>query len=344
MRIVAYPAYWNRTLNPYNALLYESMSPLVGQISEYAPLRAMPRGVDVFHVHWPDRVILDGGFARRFARSLLFLGRLAILRVKGTKVVWTVHNLKPHEPASPMLAAFFWPIFLSMLDGAIYLSEASRAQAFEHYPALRRKRAAVIPHGHYRPMIASAGGLPERRSARQELGLPQEKFIFLNFGQVRDYKNIPRLVSEFASLSRSDLTLLVVGNAAGNDALIAECRGAAGDADVRFEFRHVPDELLLKYIAAANVVVLPYRQVLNSGSVLMALSANRPVIAPASGSIAEIAGQVGRAWMRCYEGEFTASALLDAVDASLPDTAEPEMTAYDWSSIARETAEFYRSL
>jgi glycosyltransferase involved in cell wall biosynthesis len=344
MRIVAYPAYWNRTLNPYNALLYEYMSPLVGQISEYAPLRAMPRGVDVFHVHWPDRVIIGGSFSRRLARSLLFLGRLALVRSCGTKVVWTVHNLKPHEPASSLISAFFWPIFLRMLDGAIYLSEASRAQAFDHYPALQQKRSAVIPHGHYRPMIASAGGLPGRREARQALGLPEDKFVFLNFGQIRDYKNIPQLVGEFASLSRGDLTLLVVGSAAGNDALAAECRKAAGDADVRFEFRHVPDELLLKYIAASNVVVLPYRQVLNSGSVLMALSANRPVIAPRSGSIAEIADQVGCSWMRCYDGEFTASALLDAVNASLPETAEPEMTPYDWRSIARETADFYRSL
>src|SRR5262249_24139966 len=155
MRIVAYPAYWNRTLNPYNALLYENMSPLVAQISEYAPLRAMPRGVDVFHVHWPDRVILDGSSSRRLARSLLFLRRVALVRACGTDVVWTVHNLIPHEPASPVLSAFFWPMFLGMLDGAIFLSEASRSQAYDYHPALRRKRSAVIPHGHYRPMIAS---------------------------------------------------------------------------------------------------------------------------------------------------------------------------------------------
>jgi glycosyltransferase involved in cell wall biosynthesis len=344
MHIVAYPAYWNRSLNPYNALLYENMSPLVAQISEYAPLGAMPSGVDVFHVHWPDRVIIGGSFPRRLARSLLFLARLALVRASGAKIVWTVHNLKPHEPASSLLSAFFWPIFLRMLDGVIYLSEASRAQAHDYYVSLRRKRSEVIPHGHYRPMIASAGGVPERRMARQALGLPEDKFIFLYFGQIRDYKNVPRLVSEFASLSRDNLTLMIVGDAAGNDALVASCRSAAGDADVRFEFSHVPDDLLLNYIAASNTVVLPYRQVLNSGSVLMALSANRPVIAPRSGSIAEIADQVGDSWMHCYAGEFTASALLEAADASLPDTAEPEMRPYDWHSIARETAEFYRSL
>jgi glycosyltransferase involved in cell wall biosynthesis len=345
MQIVAYPAYWNRALNPYNALLYESMTPLVGRISEYAPLGAMPAGVDVFHVHWPDRVMIGGSFPRRLARSLVFLARLAWAKAGGTKVVWTVHNLKPHEPASFAISAFFWPIFIRLLNGAIYLSEASRVLAHNYHPALRTKRSAVIPHGHYRPMIASAGGLPDRRTARDALELPRDGFVFLYFGQIRDYKNLPRLIDAFAALSRPEVTLLIVGSTVEGGLLAEECRQAAGgNLNIRFDFRHVPDEMLLKYLAASNMAILPYREVLNSGSVLMALSANRPVVAPKSGSIAEIANEVGTAWMHCYDGDFTESVLLDAIEMHAPESAGPDLTSYDWQSIAQKTTEFYRSL
>jgi glycosyltransferase involved in cell wall biosynthesis len=345
MRIVAYPAYWNRTLNPYNALLYESMTPFVAEISEYMPLRVMPRNLDVFHVHWPDRVIIGGSLPRRFGRSALFLTRLALAKARGARVVWTVHNLKPHEPAIAALRILFWPLFFRILDGAIYLSETSRSQAFEYHPALRSKRSAVIPHGHYRPMIASAGGCPDREEARRALDLPRDKFVFLYFGQIRNYKNIPRLVSEFISLTAQDVTLLIVGSAMGDEDVAADCRSVAGeDRRVRFDFRHVPDDLLLKYIAACNIAVLPYREVLNSGSVLMALSAHRSVIAPRIGSIAEIAGRVGASWMRCYDGDFTASVLIDAMGKPLPETPGPDLKPYDWLEIARGTVDFYRSL
>ncbi len=345
MHVVAFPAYWNRALNPYNALLYEHLRPMVDGVSEYEHRRLMPREVDIFHVHWPDRVILGRNVFRSAARAILFLVRLALVKRKGAKIVWTVHNLAPHEEVASHLTKAYWPIFLSLVNGVIYLSDESRKQAEAFHPALRAKRRAVIPHGHYRPMVAENGGLPDRGAARQALGLPSDQFIFLHFGQIRGYKNVPLLVTEFASLQRSDLALVIAGGVAEAGAIVEECRAAAvGASNIHFDFRHIPDGDLLRYLAAADVVVLPYRRVLNSGSILLALSANRRTIAPRTGSLAEIAAQVGPRWVLAYDGELTRDLLAEACTLRLQDAEVPDLAFYDWKSIAERTADFYRTL
>jgi glycosyltransferase involved in cell wall biosynthesis len=345
MQVVAFPAFWNRTLNPYNALLYEHLGPMVGSVSEYGHRHRMPRDVDIFHVHWPDRVILGGNQMRCAVRAALFLVRLANLKRKGARIVWTAHNLSAHEEVAPVLSKTYWPAFLALLDGVIYLSNESRRQAIEVYPALKSKCSVVIPHGHYRPMVAENGGLPDRATARRALDLPQDKFIFLHFGQIRAYKNVPLLVREFISLDRPDTALVVAGGIAEAGSILEECHvAAAGAPSVHFDFRHVPDEILLQYLAAANVVVLPYRRVLNSGSILLALSANRPTVAPRTGSLVEIANRVGPRWVMTYEGEFRREFLLEACDLHRSESEAPDLSPYDWHAIAASTADFYREL
>src|SRR3546814_10110494 len=55
----------------------------------------------------------------------------------------------------------------------------------------------------------------------------------------------------------------------------------------------------------ADAVVLPYRDIVNSGSALLALSRFRPVIAPRLGSLIELQGQVGEDWLWLYDGPLT---------------------------------------
>jgi hypothetical protein len=92
--------------------------------------------------------------------------------------------------------------------------------------------------------------------------------------------------------------------------------------------------------------VLPYRDILNSGSALLALSLNRPVLVPRRGALAELQQQVGEAWVRCYDGDLTAETLVDAIAWARETPREPEapLHAFAWPSIARAHQLAYRSL
>jgi hypothetical protein len=96
-------------------------------------------------------------------------------------------------------------------------------------------------------------------------------------------------------------------------------------------------------LGAADLVVLPFHSILNSGSVLLALSHNRPVLAPRIGALPEIQAQVGAHWLRLYEGEISPAVLAAAVAEPAPHEDErPDLTAFDWQPIAERTVEFYK--
>jgi beta-1,4-mannosyltransferase len=92
--------------------------------------------------------------------------------------------------------------------------------------------------------------------------------------------------------------------------------------------------------------VLPYREVLNSGSALLALSCDRPVLVPSIGSLAELEGVAGSAWVRTYAGPLTSdqieNALCWAVDTRRPP--RPRLEKLDWDEIAAATLDAYRTV
>jgi beta-1,4-mannosyltransferase len=340
MRIVGFPAFLNTT-NPYNRLLYENVLPLVEGVAEYYPWRVIKGKIDIVHVHWPDLVVTGRNPIKAAFRVSVFLARLCEYKMRGAKIIWTVHNAAPHDATFGPLAACFWPAFFSLVDGLIFMSATARADAIALRPSFARIPYAIIPHGHYGPVL---GTQSDKMTARQRLDLPTDKYIFLHFGQIRHYKNVPLLIREFLALDRPDAFLVVAGSCSRSELHHELEQLAAGHSSIRLDVRFIPEETLYEYLAASDMVVLPYKRILNSGSALMALSAHRPVIAPKVGSIAEVAEQVGSRWLRAYPGSFDHKCLEAAFDDQPRPGEQPDLSAFDWPIIARQTVDFYRQV
>ena len=340
MRIVGYPAFLNST-NPYNELLYKNILPLVEDVTEYDPSRLIKGKIDVVHVHWPDLIVTGRNPIRAAIRVSQFLARLFEYKRHGAKIIWTVHNTAPHDKTFPPLAACFWPAFLCLVDGLIFMSATARTDAIASRPSFARIPYAIIPHGHYCPVL---GAQRDKAKAREGLSLPAGRFIFLHFGQIRYYKNVPLLMREFLALDRPDTFLVVAGGCWRRKLRYKMEQLAADHNNIRLDVRFIPDELLYQYLIACDIVVLPYKRILNSGSTLMALSAGRPVIAPKAGSITEVAEQVGYRWLRVYSGPFDRTCLKAAFDDQPRADEQPDLSAYDWPIIAQQTVDFYRQI
>jgi glycosyltransferase involved in cell wall biosynthesis len=344
---MAKPAFRYRDRNPYCALLYEQVRHLDVRVVEFSLLALLLGQFDILHLHWPQADVSEPSVA---VSGIRWLGLVAVLgwaRLLGKKIVWTVHDLQPHELRHPRLLRSFRRVFLASLSGYFALSDSSRRLAEATHPALRRVRAFVTPHGHYR------GEYPDSLSAaaaRAALGLSPSQRVFLHLGQIRPYKNVPALIRLFRQTSAPDDVLLVTGSCA-DPALRREVESAAaGDPRVRTILRFVPAEQVQTYLRAADLVVLPYVHILNSGSLLLALSFDRPVLAPAQGSIPELAQVVGPPWVMIYPGELDAPVLQAAMDrARQIDPAQIEalhqrLEAFSWPAIAERTAAAYREL
>ena len=86
--------------------------------------------------------------------------------------------------------------------------------------------------------------------------------------------------------------------------------------------RYISDEETQIYLRASDLVVLPYRDILNSGSALLALSFDRPVWLPEGNLADDLRDVVGEAWV--YSGELTPNNLLNALGKSclLPERTD----------------------
>lgn len=338
LRVLAFPKLGsNAYLNSFSHHLEAGGA----QVDEFNFWRAFFVSYDVLHIHWPDTHLRTHSWWRAVGKHIR-LGLLClVLRARGTRIVWMMHNLKPHEKDHWISATLFPLWFPRMCTHVIALTAHGLQASRQLHPALNDKPAAIVPHGHYR---AAYPGAPSRTESRRRLGLAEDRFTFLFFGNIRRYKNVPLLIRTFRQLAAQDVQLVVAGlPVLGMEA--GDLRAlAAGDERIHLHMKFVPDEEVALYLSAADKVVLPFDSVLNSGSVLLALSLDRPVLAPRMGALPEIEAQVGPRWLQLYDGELTPRLLMQArADAMPAENERPDLSAFEWEAIARTTLEFYSS-
>jgi hypothetical protein len=112
------------------------------------------------------------------------------------------------------------------------------------------------------------------------------------------------------------------------------------------ELDFLSDDRMALYLRAADLVVLPYRAIQNSGSAILALSADRPIVVPALGAMSELAAQVGDEWVHTYSGEFSAEVLTESLGwlKSRDRARSPDLSDLDWHRIALLTMAAYEAV
>lgn len=312
------------------------------RVRDFTPARALRGGYDVLHLHWPEKALNAGTLAGRAAGAAAALGILEAAHFHGATVVWTAHNARPHESRHPALEQWFWSAVVRRVDMVIHPSEAGQVEVEARFPQLAGRPSAVVPLGHFRGIHPDTVSGEE---ARAWFGIPEGARVVTFLGLVRPYKNVPHLVRTVRAVPRAagEVVLLVAG-APHTAAIAKEIREASGDDPrVRLALAHVPEEDIQRYLRAADLVVLPFTDITNSGSALLALSFDRPVLVPARGAMGELQALAGSDWVRTYEDELTPEILLDALDwaGQRPDGVPP-LEGLDWPEIARRTLSAYR--
>jgi glycosyltransferase involved in cell wall biosynthesis len=158
--------------------------------------------------------------------------------------------------------------------------------------------------------------------------------LIATFGRDRPYKGVNSLASVFREIEREDPSISLL--LAGQSVTAWSERVSTLDAPV-------DDAQLVDVIAAADLLVFPYRDVLHSGSVILALGFGRPVLAPDLGSLPELQGQIGERWLRLYEPPLTAEDLTSALGwLREPRPMAPVVSELSWTDIASRVVPLYR--
>lgn len=306
--------------NPYLLQLVRALPESVASTG-FSWRQALLGRYDVLHVHWPEVLLRGTSRAKTTVRCLLFAAVLLRTRVSGIAVVRTLHNLRPHEQGS-----WLEELLLQWCDRC-----TDTWIALSRVTPVPEGRSEVIPHGHYRAWFA---GLPQPAPVRGRL---------LFFGLLRPYKGLEALLSAFMSLDDDQASLRVVGRPETTelDALVRQA--CASDPRISARLDYLPDAELAQEVGAAQVVVLPIRDLLNSGTALLGLSLGRRLLVPATPATQELAQEVGVGWVSRFEGDLRPADLSRALlqSSSSPD-AEPDLQARDWTEVGRRHAEVYQ--
>ncbi|MGH3487950.1 MAG: glycosyltransferase [Actinopolymorphaceae bacterium] len=273
--------------NPFQALLYSRLGesgltpvPTYDIDTTLAVADALAgSGLElVTHIHWLNVVMAkadDESMARE--QSKRYLERLHALRDRGARLMWTVHNILPHETRFPELEAELRQGVVDAVERVHVMSPRTRELVAPWFD-IPESKVLPVPHPGYHDVYPS---WLSRRQARAELGIAPEVTAFLLIGRVQPYKGLTELLDAFDLLCERDpgrYVLLVAGPPSRDDEAQAFRERLLTHPAAYAALRKVPDDELQVYLRAADVAVFPYRRSLNSGALALALTFGLPVV------------------------------------------------------------------
>ena len=340
--------------NPYQDLFASALERAGVSVERIEPRKLFPLHaaaglrIDLLHVDWPDSLFVGRSPLTTWAKRRMYLSGLRKLR--DLPLVWTAHNLVGHDAPDADYRRRMVQLLVDRCNAIMVMSRAAERLLRETYRVGDSTRVAVIPHGHY---IDTYPNVIARPQAREAFSLGESARMVLFLGRLQPYKGLEDLIDAFARIARSGDVLVLAGPGGGVEYCEQIRRRALAacprECEVRVVPGVIPDDLLQLYYNAADVVALPFRAILNSGSALLAQSFARCVVAPALGSLPEVLCDDGFFGYDPAQPDALASTLggvlerADLIDRGLI-ARDYLRQHYDWTDIGHKVRELYEAI
>ena len=339
IKILAFPK--NRfSQNPHIANFYKQVEKSDDfTVKDLTSINAFVEKFDVFHLHWPEFFIVKSPI-KCFFRLSFFATVIIFLKIRKTKIVWTVHNLHPHDNIHPQIYVFVLRFLSYFLSGITYFSTHSKSLVHDEFPFMAFIPSYIIPHALYNydrvPITQTTSRL------KQKLALEKESKLALFFGRIDHYKDIENLITEFKKLPSNDYKLAIVGPCSDGELLSALTAVSSDSKNIVILESFFPEQDLASLFSLADLTILPFKKILNSGSVMLALSFGKPVLVPAMGSINEVQHVVGKLSVITYR-RLTKSVIEKSFSkAQIPEPMK--LRAFSLEVIGKMYQDFFRQI
>jgi len=297
-------------------------------------VNARSKGFRIVHFHF-------------FGSSISELISVVCARLFGFTVVATVHDI---ESLASETSRWITPITYRLINRVIVHNEYCRREleAFRH---VQSNKVVVVPHGNY---LCSSSKDVDRDEARRQLGLGVNDRVILFFGQIKESKGLSTLIQAIPLVRQEipNLQLVVAGKVWKDDfskyELLIEQLGIA-DSVIQ-NIHYIPDESVKVYFRAADLIVLPYRRIYQSGVLLMAMSYSVPALVSDIPAMLELVrdGETGFIFRAGDHLNLAtrATSVLDSRESAqhvAKRALEYVTREHDWEKIGAETAAVYSS-
>jgi glycosyltransferase involved in cell wall biosynthesis len=237
---------------------------------------------------------------------------LKIVRACRIPIIYTVHNVLPHDTGNAR-ASVFRRIY-SAADLLICHNQTAQEELVRDF-GIDAERVRVIPHGPLLPGHDAA----RVSHARTALGIPDNECVVLWQGHVKPYKGVPFLLDAWNIVhrQRANATLFIVGS--GDSQLYLEFEQQVEQlgiaSSVRLVCRFMGVRELAEYYEAADIIVYPYRDITTSGALMTGLNYKKPIIVTDLPAFRELMNPVDPTVIIQYgDRQSLASAIIRLID------------------------------
>ncbi len=230
---------------------------------------------DVVYFDWIQSFIIGKNLPITLLKCLTFsLEILYLTKIKRIPVLHTLHNLRNHAKRQVGMERWMYRFFLKRCSRVRIYSETTRVKARRLF-GIDTSRFMVIQdipfHYYYRNTSTVA-------ESRQFLKLDESAFVYLFLGMVKPYKGLEDLVAAFKQVKDTELRLIIVGMSDSPAYAQTIQELVKEDRHIKYHNQFVADEQVQYYLNAADVMVLPFRNIEHSSSIDLALSFRKPII------------------------------------------------------------------
>lgn len=317
----------------YDRLLYEPMADRVRGIAAPIGVLADPTvdldDVELLHLHWPEWF----GFDDASAHAEL----IATLADRGIPVVWTAHNLTPHD-RRPDVYDPIYQQWATAADAVIHHSDYGRERMLARYSFRPECRHETIVHGHFGDLWPAAHTMT-RAEAEHRLGFEPTNIRIGLVGAPREDKKVLEFLDAVTGCTREDIQVacwsLRIDQTAPDDPRIVVADRYRGVDDVSYATR----------LAACDVLAFPFDpdgDMLATGTVADAIGVGTPALVSEWPFLTEMLGDAG---IPCGHQAADITRTLDSLTRADVDIAAAAMRAlrpsFDWAPLALRTADLF---
>lgn len=295
---------------------------------------------DVLHLNWLHYFYRHDNLEDSVCRLRRFMDHVLYAKRLGYRVVWTLHNTYPHERNFPDIDHLARVFMAQAADGVV--AHCQTAAGFAADKFFRSGGIEVVPHGHFMGVYPNR---VSRAAARRRFDIPDGAFVYLFFGNARRYKGLRSLIQSYRRVCDDQTRLLLMLREEFDLAYANEIvQFASGDPQIMLHSSSWFEKDELQYfLNASDVAVLPFDEILTSGSAITALSFGLPVVLPAIGCMPDlIDGACGILFDRSPNALDAAMRRARQMDlAAARIAAFDRAKSLDWDEIAIKFAAVY---
>ncbi len=314
--------------------LFNGMQWILGSFKSI--LHARIKGSSIFHFHI-------------FYTNILILFNVLLVRLLAGKVVLTIHDVASF--AKKDKSKFISNLVYRSASLLLTHNEFSKSEIQISKPRLS-SRIFIVPHGNYIPFISIEN---DKENSRSHLNLPKDKKILLFFGMIKEVKGLEVLLKSLKKVIKNNpnIVLLIAGKPWEND--FANYQKIIDENNLEdyciLHTRFIEHDDVAHYYCAADLVVLPYKKIYQSGVLMMALSYERAALTSDLPPLKEVISDNQNGFLfRTQDSDSLADRLTEILsDETLLESVRVEgakliNTKYGWNKIGLLTREAYANI